>query len=250
MGCTTMFVIALLGLALILGGTWWLLTKVMNDYTAKSPAMVEMAAVSDADYAAANQKFMAVQDAQRRHQSVTVQFTAPELNALIARHPEFSDMRGKFRVAIADSLMTLEMSVPLREIDIPGIRDRWLNGTARFEFIYHDDAFNFGLRSLTANNRDLPLSFLQGFEAPFNKSFNEGFEKGRRENARSNEFWENVKTVAVIDDKLVITTKGPNAPATPETAAPEATTPDADTDDADDEAEPTPTPEMTISTVS
>ncbi len=232
MGCTTIFVVALLGLALVLGGTWWLLTKVMNDYTSKEPANVEMAAVSEAEFAAANDKLVSVQDAQRRHQSVSVQFTAAELNALIARHPDFSDMRGKFRVAIADSLMTLDMSVPLREIDVPGIRDRWLNGTARFEFIYHENAFNFALRSLTANDRDLPLSVLQGFEAPFNKSFNESFEKSRRKNARSNEFWENVKTVAVIDDKLVITTKGPEAP-------------EADSD-TDDDAEPTVTPPTTI----
>lgn len=232
MGCTTMFVVALLALALLLGGSWWLLTKVVNDYTSSEPISVEVGPVSDEQFATANQKFEAVHEAVRRDQSITVEFTAAQLNALIARHPEFREMRGKFRVGIADSVVTLEMSVPLREIQLPKIRDRWLNASARFELIYHNEAFNFSLRSLTTNDREVPLNFLRGFEGGFNKSFNEGFEKAKRADARSNEFWDSVKTLAVIDDRLVITTKGAEVPETTE---------DGNVAEPEDEVEPSPT---------
>ena len=53
---------------------------------------------------------------------MTVEFTAADLNALIARHPDFDDLRGKFRVAIADSILTLDMSVPLRDVPFPKIQ--------------------------------------------------------------------------------------------------------------------------------
>jgi predicted phosphoribosyltransferase len=41
-----------------------------------------------------------------------------------------------------------------------------------------------------------------------NSRFNEGFDKSQRENAQSNEFWENVRSMEVRGDKLIITTNG------------------------------------------
>ena len=225
MGCTTMFVVALVGLAMIVGICVWGFGKLVNEYTATEPIAIQTTA-SEAEFTSANAKLDSVRAAAHDKKSVTVEFTAAEINALIARHPDFADMRGKFRVALANSLMTLDMSVPLREIHLPRIRDRWLNGTARFGMIYHEGNFSFSLRSLTASGHDLSMSFMQSFSTAFNERFNEGFNKSRNENERSNDFWESVKTLAVIDDKLVLTTM---SEATEEMGA-------------EDEAEPSPTP--------
>ena len=230
MGCTTMFVLLLVGLAMIIGFTWWGFGRVVNQYTANGPIGIKTE-TTEADFATANGKFNALQQAVRSRQSVTVQFSAAEVNALIARHPEFEDFRGKFRVALADSTMTLDMSVPLREIDLPTIRDRWLNGTARFGLIYHDGNFNLGLHSLSANERKFPLDALgSAFAALIDERTNDYIAKSRREDERTNEFWANLKTLAIIDDQLVLTTLGPEAPPA----------------ENDDEVEPTPTPPITI----
>ena len=105
MGCTSMFVLALVGLAMIIGLLWWGLGEVVKEYTASGPIAVATE-TTDAEYAAAEQKYNALAEAARSRRTVTVQLSASEVNALIARHPEFADMRGKFRVAMADSLMT------------------------------------------------------------------------------------------------------------------------------------------------
>ncbi len=226
MGCTTMFVAVLVGLALLLGVTIWGFGKVINVYTSAQPLPIETQ-TTDADFTAANDKFNRARDAARIEQSVSVAFTAAELNALIARHPDFADLRGKARVGLAGSVMTLDLSVPLREIDLPKIRDRWLNGTARFGLIYHDGNFNLMVRSLTANGREFPVDAMGSAGAAFiNEQTNDYFTDLRRENARSNDFWENVKTLAVTEDQLVLTTKGP---------AQKAGTPS-------EETEPSPTP--------
>ena len=225
MGCTTMFVVALVGLAMLVGVVVWGFGKLLNEYTATEPIPIQTTA-TEAEFTSAKAKLDSVRAASHDKKSVTVEFTAAEINALIARHPDFADMRGKFRVALANSLMTLDMSVPLREINLPRIRDRWLNGTARFGMIYHEGNFSFSLRSLTANGNDLSMSFMQSFSTAFNEKFNESFNKSRNENERSNDFWESVKTLAVIDDKLVLTTM---SEATEEMGA-------------EDEAEPSPTP--------
>ena len=207
MGCTSLFVIALVGLAMLLGVAWWGFGKLVNEYSSSQPAAVQTE-TTEADFAAANSKLNVVREASRGNHPATVEFTAAEINALIARHEDFKEMRGKFRVGMANSEMTMEMSVPLAAIKLPRIRDRWLNSTARFGLIYHDDNFSFALRSLTANGKDFSMRLLEGFATSFNDKFNESFMKARRKTERSADFWESVKTLAVIDDKLVLTTTG------------------------------------------
>lgn len=227
MGCTSMIVLAVVALLVLLGIVFWGYTRFVDNFTSAEPVVVQTAAPSEAEYAAANQKLTAVHEAERNEQSITVAFTATDLNALIARHPDFSEMRGKFHVAMADSIMTLEMSVPLHGVDFPRIRDRYLNGTARFGLIYHDGDFNFSLRSVTANDHELSVGLLQRFGDRFNDGFSEGFAKSHQERDAA-EFWNNVKTLAVVDDKLVVTTKG---------AETESSTPPGEA-----EVSPTPTP--------
>lgn len=224
MGCTSMIVIAIVGVAVLLGAIWWGCSEVVNRFTSSQSEAVQTV-TTDAEFAAAEQKLNAVQEASRTHQSATVEFTAAELNALIARHPDFSDMRGKFRVAMEKSIMTLDMSVPLSAIELPKIRHRWLNGTARFGLIYHEGNFSFSLRALRANDHDLSIKFMKGFAAAFNEKFNEGFNKTLNKDERANDFWQTVKTLAVIEDKLVVTTTGrealddEKAPGVPEPTA-------------------------------
>lgn len=201
-----MFVVGLIALGLVFAGTWWLLQGVVDRYTAPGPVSVEVPTPSDDVVRSANDKLSRIQNAARIGEGETVQFTAEELNAIIARHPDFADWRGKMRVAMEGDIMTVEMSVPLREIDLPGIRERWLNGTAVFGLIYHEGSFNFSPRSLVANGRELPLNFLEGVDESFDQGFNERFERARNSDQRVNDFWDNVKTLAVIDGTLVVTT--------------------------------------------
>jgi hypothetical protein len=209
MGCFTMLIIGLVALALVIGGTWWAFNIFVAKYTSTERVNVETAVVTDAQLQEATNKLSAVRAAGPNATSTTVVFTAADLNALIARHPDFEDMRGKFRVGMADSILTLEMSVPLREIELPGMKRRWFNGTARMGFAYNDENFDFALRSIEANGRTFPLGLLQGLASFLNRSFNDRFERDRHENERTDQFWRNVKSLAVLDDKLVVITKGP-----------------------------------------
>lgn len=211
MGCTTMFVVAIVGLGLLFACSWWALMRFVNDYTSTEPARVALAAPADAVYTSASDKLATIHAADDHKQSVTVAFTADELNALIAQHPDFKDMRGKFQIGIANSILTIDMSVPLREIDVPKIRERWLNGSARIGLVYNEGNFNFTLRSLAANGHEMPLGLLRFGAYWFNKSADEHLRDSWNEEDLAREVHDNVKTLAVIDDKLVVTTKGTEA---------------------------------------
>jgi hypothetical protein len=165
-------------------------------------------------FAAANQKFEQIRTAALMQQPQTVEFTVAELNALIARHPQFSEWRGKTRVDIADSVMTIDLSVPLSGVPLPRIKHRWFNGTVRLALAYDEDRFVLGVKSFTANGQDIDMTSWQTFADEINTSFNEGFDRSQRDDPRSNEFWENVRAIEVRDDKLIITTKGAAAAPT------------------------------------
>ncbi len=207
-----MLVIASVLLALLIGTGWFLFSKTLRGFTADAPVAIETAAPTEAQFATANEKLERLRGASGSQQSVTVELTAEEVNALIARHPYFKNMRGKFRVGIANSVLDVAMSVPLS--DVPLLKHRWFNGTARFGLIYDEDRFNLAVKSLEANGQSIDMSGLQRFANRFNDSFNDAFDKAQRDNRESDEFWQNIKAINVVDDKLIITTKGSKAEPT------------------------------------
>ena len=208
MGCLTIFAVIAVAVALVFGGLWWMYAKSVDALTSDAPIAVTMEAPSDEQVAAATQKVEQLRTAALTQQVITMEFTAPELNALIARHPSFSEFRNKARIAIANSELTLDLSVPLRDIPLPRVRSRWFNGSVRLALAYDENDFALGIRSLSANGQDLDMSLFQTMADEINTRFNEGFDQKQRENAQSNEFWENVRSMEVRDDKLIITTKG------------------------------------------
>lgn len=216
MGCLSLILIMALMLSLLLAGCWYLYSKSIDTLTDDAPIAVQMETPSEEQFATANAKVEQLRNAETTKQPVTVEFTAAELNALIARHEAFRDFKGKARVAIADSILTLDLSVPLRDLPLPRVRSRWFNGTLRVGLVYDDDQFALNVHSLKANGRDVDLGFLQPIADEMNSGFNEGFDKAQRENASANEFWENVRVMKLEGDKLIITTKGGD----PATAAP------------------------------
>ena len=162
---------------------------------------------SDAEFAAANDKLDHLRTALRSQQAATFTFTAAELNALIARHPDLATRKGRVRFAIADSIATVEMSAPLTTLDWSRLKRRWFNGSANFGFIYADEGFRFDINWLEANGHRLSGSYLRYGTDSFNRSFSREFDDSI-EKQGSSTFWKNVKTMTLDEDKLVIITRG------------------------------------------
>ena len=213
-GCLTLFIVALLGVALIIGGAWYIYGKTIDSLTAAAPVAVQLETPSEAQFAAANAKLTQMRDAQARQQSVTVEFTAADLNALIARHPDFSDLRRKARVAIANSILSLDVSIPLDSVPLPRMNGRWLNGSVNLGLAYDEDRFDLNIRSLTANGREITSGFFDAMADWLNDTTNRSFDESQQQNPRFNELFEDVKSMAVVGDKLVVTTKGAAAQPT------------------------------------
>jgi hypothetical protein len=206
-GCLTLLVIGFLFIAALVGGSWYLVTKGIDMFTSPQPVDVAMPMPTEAEYTAANEKSNQLRTALRNKQGATFTFTAAELNALIARDPDLVPHKGKVRFAIDDSIATVEMSVPLDTIDFPRVKRRWFNGSANFSFIYADEGFRFDANWLEANGHRISGSVLRYAADGFNRSFSRSFEESVDRDGNS-EFWRNIKTMTLDEDKLVIITRG------------------------------------------
>jgi hypothetical protein len=207
-GCMSLFFFAGLGLIALIGVCWFFSTKVLKNFTADAPAEVALTMPSDGEFNAANAKLSQLKNAMQTNQATSVAFSAGDLNALIARHPDFAKHRKRLHVAIADSVATLEMSVPLTSIKFPGMRSRWFNGSARLRFSYDDNNFTFDPDWIEAGGHEFTGGFLRSLASSFGRRFTVDFEDSLRKNDEST-LWPRVKTITLQGDQFIVTTEGP-----------------------------------------
>jgi hypothetical protein len=206
-GCLTVLVIGFLLVAAGIGTTWFLYVGMINNLTSLSPADVQVEPPSESQFQAAENSMNRLRTAAADNKETTVEFTGADLNALFARDPDFEDLRGKVRIEIADSIMTVTVSAPLRSIPFPRLKKRWFNGTARFNFAYDDGAISLDIKSVEAGDYHVSDFILSSIDSSFDESTSRDFLNELNIDNHNSELWDRVKTMKLVGDKLVVTTK-------------------------------------------
>ena len=204
-GCLTVLILGFILLAGGIGTTWYLYVRAIDHLTSPAPADVQIEPPTESQFQAAENTMERLRKAIARNEETTVEFTAADLNALFVRDPDFEDLRGRVRIEIADSTMTVALSAPLSSIPLPKMKRRWFNGTARFSFTYDSGTFSFDVKSAEAGGHHVPDIFLSSWD--FDESMNRSFLNELKSNDHDSEFWDHVKTMRLVGDKLVVTTK-------------------------------------------
>jgi hypothetical protein len=207
-GCLSLIIAGLVLVAVFVGGTFFVLNRALNAFTSTQSVQIQVRQATPAERQAAKAKLDTLRSAARNHQEATIEFNADEINALIANEPEFRGGRGHMRVAIANSIASLDVSAPLDSMHWKRLKGRWFNGNIELGFSYVDDNFNFDVRSAEANGHQFPRWILNSdFMQSFNRSFNESFRRESGKRADTNDLWRRVKIASLQGDKLVVTTR-------------------------------------------
>lgn len=204
-GCLTVLVLGFFLIAVLGVGGWWFYKKTFNSLTSAGPSDVRIEAPTPADIQKAESSKARLDQAIAKNEETTIELTGPELTVLLSRDDDLDFLRDRTRIEIADSIMTVTLSAPLRALHWPGMKDRWFNGTVRFSMSYANGEFEVDIQSAEANGREFPDIFISGFNNTFTEAMNEAFQRERHRNG--NEFWSHVKTMKLQGDKLVLTTK-------------------------------------------
>jgi hypothetical protein len=201
-------IVGFLLIACGIGGTWYIYVKTVDKLTSPAPADIQVEPPSESQFQAAEKSMARLRKAIADDEVTTVELTGADLNALLARDLEFSDWKGRTRIEIADSIMTVALSASLNSIPLPRVKTRWFNGTARFSFTYEAGTFSFDIKSAEAGGHQVPEIFLTSSSiSSFNESMNRSFRDEWKNNERGSEFWNHVQTMKLEGDKLVVTTQ-------------------------------------------
>ncbi len=207
-GCLSVLFAAFVGCIILVCACWFLYLGAVKKLTTADPIDTKITMPTDGEFNAASAKFAQLKNALATNQASTVAFTADDLNALIARHPDFASRKNRMHVALADSMATLEVSVPLNAAPLPSMKQRWFNGSTRLRFSYDDNNFYFDPEWIEANGHQITGGFLRAFASTFGRSFTTGFGESLRKN-NQHTFWPNVKTITLQGNQMVIATQGP-----------------------------------------
>lgn len=205
MGCLITLIAGFVLIAALGVGGWWFYKTTFKGLTSSGPSDVRIEAPSPEIVQKAENSKTRLDQAISRNEETTIEFTGPELAVLLSRDADLDFLRDRTRIEIANSIMTVTLSAPLRALNLPGMKDRWFNGTLRFSMTYANEEFEVDVQSAEANGREFPDIFVSGFNNTFTEAMNEAFREAR--SRRDDEFWSRVKTMKLEGDKLVVTTK-------------------------------------------
>lgn len=212
MGCMSFLGIGFLALLMLLACGWFLYVKAVDMFTSDAPTEIVAATFTDADHVSGRAKLNALRNSLRGDHAATLSFTAPEVNAIIAREPEFASRKGRTRVEFSDSMATVDMSVPLNQVQLPRVKHRWFNGSTRFSLVYDGIDFDFDPQWIEANGHQLTGSILRSIASGFNRGFTTGFEESVDKDGNLHA-WKNVKSIRIDGDQLIIETRGESGPS-------------------------------------
>jgi hypothetical protein len=175
-GCLTLVVLAILLVAVGVGGTYWSLRHV---YLSDKPAPIPQAtapiepsaptASGETTAATPIEKSTAVRErldtmkkAARSHEPTDVELTATDINALIAANRK---SRGTASVGINGDIAQAQFSIPLERLDVPfrnalGLGDRYLNGAVTIVAPPGTNASTMQLSEVTLNGHSVSANLL------------------------------------------------------------------------------------------
>jgi uncharacterized protein YdeI (BOF family) len=203
--CLSLIILGFVCIAGMLGTGWYFYHKlVKNKIISDAPIAVQLEQPTEAQYQAAESSLEKLKTASNENREETVSFTGADLNALLARNPDFRDFEGHARVEIADSVMTVSLSAPLDMFWGSGKR-RWFNGIVRFTGRYEDGEFQLDVRSARGGEYEVPESILSQLNKNFSQTLTDNTDDWRRSSGVD---LRRVKRMSIEGDKLIITTKG------------------------------------------
>jgi hypothetical protein len=173
-GCLIFIALGILVVVVGVGGTWGLRQIYLSDKPAPIP---EAAAPSETGAATPGETNVATQSgtsatvrerlktmkkAARAHEQTEVEFTAADINAMIAANRK---SRSTAFVRIDDNVMQVQFSIPLERFDVPfrnafGLGDRYLNATVTIAASPGTNASSVQLSEVTLNGHRIPADLL------------------------------------------------------------------------------------------
>jgi len=151
-------------LVIVLGGLFGLhlAKKMFNNFTDDKPMALPQSQMSQADFDKLELRLDNFRQAVRAAQPVEpLALSADEINALIARDPDFSTVKGKLYVMLSEDNIKGQLSLPMESVGLPLFKGRYLNGTGTFSISLHNGFLRLTTLSFIVKGKAVPEVYMQ-----------------------------------------------------------------------------------------
>lgn len=214
-GCLTLAVVAILLIA-VTGYLSYRGVQMVRGYLSDHPANVRVYPATDEQYQAVQQKLAPFVTGLENNQRASVELTADDLNTLVARDPNFADLRGRAAFSLARERLVADLSVPLN-VGRTGERSQiYFNGRFETGLLVDDGVVSLQPRAISVNGASVPrwlMDLLQKPEAM--KGFDQAFNDNVNQEPKVRDVLRHLRTLRIEGDRLVLTSTGEPAVAAP-----------------------------------
>ena len=170
-------------------------TKMVNEYTSTAPMELPKVELPKEDAEALDARVEAFKKSlDTGKDAEPLVLTADEINALIAKNPEF---QNRVHVEIPGDKIEGQISLPLTQLGLPGLNGRYLNGKARFNVMLSNRALFVTLDALEVNGKPVPDQALASFRA-------QNLAAGYADDPDNAKTVEKLESIEVKDGKLIV----------------------------------------------
>jgi hypothetical protein len=203
-GCVILVVVLLLLGALIAGGVYFGYSKI-DTLTSTSPAISQNFDGGDNLNQTAQQKGSDFENALHTDQPATIEYSAEELNTLIARDPDFASNQIHLVITTTGDQARIQSSLPTNLIPFGLIKDRYVNIDAQFGlgFDAATKTLKIDLHALKFQSQSVPSDQLPALQAQLEPFINTQLQRS----PEAKRVLDHAESIEIRDGKLVIQTK-------------------------------------------
>lgn len=203
-GCIVV-VAVLLGFGALIAGLGYFGYSKLGALTSMAPTTAQNFDGGNAIYQSAQQKGNDFQQNLQQNRPATLEFTADELNTLIARDPDFARSQIHLFVSMTGDRGRVEVSLPGSLIPLGLIKDRYFNGNAEFGLGFDPATKNLkiDLHALKIGPDTIPPDQLPALQSQLQPLINAQLQNS----PDAKRVLDQAQSIEIRDGKLVIVTK-------------------------------------------
>jgi hypothetical protein len=179
--------------------------------TSTTPAAVPAFEGGDEVYNAAKQKLADFDHDVKNHQAATIQLSADEINALIARSPDVVKLNIHAFVTLTNNEGRVQMNLPTDSLSQGLIKGRYLSFDTSFAVNFDPQTKSVNLMPHTLRLGDKVImdqnSDNEAAMRSITPAFNQSFNNALRQNPEGAAFLDQAKSIEIKDGELVIVTQ-------------------------------------------
>lgn len=207
-GCLTAVVLMLVvGIGGFLAVRYGLnkLAAFVERYTETTPMALPAVQMPAAEYEALNKRVTAFTDALNAQTAIPpLILTGDEINALIANHPGWKDLKGKVHVAIEADELKGQVSIPMDEFArLPGmsrLKGRYLNGSAALKVSFNNGTLFVTVQSLQVKGESPPEEIMSQLRA-------QNLAQNMHQDPKTAEVLRKIESIEIKDGRIAVKAK-------------------------------------------